>query len=140
MATAAQTQVGVWLGIPAPASESDILHLIEDRLAPSVIARLATLGFERAEIDSIVIPSRTLQHRRSRGERLTVEESDRVFRVLHAFSHATDLYGSQERALQWLRRPHPRLEGRTPLSLLRTDTGSRIVEETLGQIEHGMIT
>ena len=140
MATAAHIQVGHWLGVPAPASETDILHLIEDRLTPSVITRLGTLGFERAEIDSVVIPSSTLQHRRSRGERLTIEESDRVLRVLRAFSQAMELYGSEERALRWLRRPHPRLEDRTPLSLLRTDTGSRIVEETLGQIAHGMVT
>ena len=42
-----------------------------------MIRRLAALGLERSEID-VVIPSRTLQHRRSRREKLTVEESDRV--------------------------------------------------------------
>jgi putative toxin-antitoxin system antitoxin component (TIGR02293 family) len=48
------------------------------------------------------------------------------------------VYGSRERALAWLRRPHPRLDGRTPLSLLKTDAGSRIVEELLIQIDEGM--
>lgn len=46
--------------------------------------------------------------------------------------------GSRERALVWLRKPHARLEGRAPLSSLRTDTGSRIVEELLVQIDEGM--
>ena len=41
-------------------------------------------------------------------------------------------------ALRWLRTPDPRLTGRTPLSLLKTDTGSRIVEELLLQIDEGM--
>lgn len=140
MATAAQIQVGNWLGVPAPTSESDILHLVEDRLPPSIIDRLTALGLTRAEIDSIVIPSRTLQHRRSRSERLTIDESDRVLRALRVFSFAITVYGSHERALDWLRTPHPRLEGRTPLSLLRTDTGSRMVEEVLLQIDEGMIT
>jgi len=40
--------------------------------------------------------------------------------------------------LEWLRKPHPRLEGRPPLSLLKTEMGSRIVEELLVQIDDGM--
>jgi putative toxin-antitoxin system antitoxin component (TIGR02293 family) len=130
--------IGSWLGLPSPATETDILRIIEERLAPSVITRLAALGLERSEIDQVVIPSRTLQHRRSRRERLTVEESDRVLRVIRALSSAEVIYGSRERALAWLRKPLSRLEGRSPLSLLKTDTGSRIVEKLLVQIDEGM--
>jgi putative toxin-antitoxin system antitoxin component (TIGR02293 family) len=135
---AAHVQIGEWLGMQAPATESDVLRMVEERLATSVIKRLGTLGLSRAEIDAAVIPSRTLQHRRSRRERLTVEESDRVLRVIRVLSSAEAIYGSRERALAWLRRPHARLEGRSPLSLLKTDTGSRIVEEMLVQIDEGM--
>ncbi|MGH9586040.1 MAG: antitoxin Xre/MbcA/ParS toxin-binding domain-containing protein [Acidobacteriaceae bacterium] len=135
---AVSVQIGDWLGLRAPASKSDILRIVEDRLAPSVIKRLTTLGLERAEIDEVVIPTRTLQHRRSRREKLTLEESDRVLRVIRALSSAEAIYGSRERALEWMRKPHPRLQARTPLSLLKTDTGSRMVEELLIQIDEGM--
>lgn len=134
---AMHTQIGDWLGLQPPATDGEMLRLIEDRLSPSVIRRLATLGLERTEIDAVVIPSRTLQHRRTRREKLTVEESDRVLRVIRVLSQAEAVYGSRERALAWMRHPHPRLEGRTPLSLLRTDTGSRMVEELLLQIDEG---
>jgi putative toxin-antitoxin system antitoxin component (TIGR02293 family) len=134
----ANAQIGDWLGLDPPASEGEILRIVERRLASSVIKRLASLGLERSEIDLVVIPSRTLQHRRSRREKLTVEESDRVLRVIRVLSLAESVYGSRERALSWLRKPHARLDGRTPLSLLKTDTGSRIVEELLLQIEEGM--
>ncbi|HVW77554.1 MAG TPA: antitoxin Xre/MbcA/ParS toxin-binding domain-containing protein [Alloacidobacterium sp.] len=127
-----------WLGMEAPATDTELLRLVEARLEPSVIQRLSALGLERAEIDSTVIASRTLQHRRSRREKLSVEESDRVLRVLRVLASAEALYGDRERALNWLRRPHPRLEERSPLSLLKTDTGSRIVEELLIQIDEGM--
>jgi putative toxin-antitoxin system antitoxin component (TIGR02293 family) len=137
--SAASVQIGDWLGIHAPATESDILRVVEQRLAPSVIKRLAELGLERGEIDEFVIPARTLQHRRSRRERLTVEESDRVLRVIRAISSAEVVYGGRERAMAWMRKSHPRLDGRTPLSLLRTDTGSRMVEELLVQIDEGML-
>ena len=134
---AANIQIGDWLGVQSPTSESEILRIVEGRLAPSVIKRLTALGLERSEIDEAVIPSRTLQHRRTRREKLTIEESDRVLRMIRVLSSAESVYGSRERALAWLRRPHPRL-GRVPLSLLKTDTGSRIVEELLIQIDEGM--
>ena len=135
---AISVQIGDWLGLRAPATETEILRIVEDRLAPSVIKRLTALGLERAEIDETVIPSRTLQHRRSRREKLTLEESDRVLRVIRALSSAEEIYGDRKRALAWMRRPHPRLRGRAPLSLLKTDTGSRMVEELLLQIDEGM--
>jgi putative toxin-antitoxin system antitoxin component (TIGR02293 family) len=127
-----------WLGVKSAASEQEILRIVEERLAASVIKRLLGLGLDRAEIDATVIPSRTLQHRRSRRERLTLEESDRVLRLVRILSTVEAVYGNRERALGWLRRPHPRLDGRSPISLVKTDTGSRIVEELLTQIDEGM--
>lgn len=135
---AAHAQIGEWLGVKSPATETEILRIVEGKLAPAVIKRLISLGLERGEIDGIIIPQRTLQHRRSRREKLTVEESDRVLRAIRVLSLAESVYGSRERALAWLRKPHARLDGRAPLSLLKTDTGSRIVEELLVQIDEGM--
>jgi len=136
--SAAHAQIGDWLGVQPAATEADLLSIVENRLAPGVINRLLTLGFDRSEIDEVVIPSRTLQHRRSRREKLSIEESDRVLRITRALSAAEATYGSRERALAWLRRPIPRLGNRTPLSLLKTDSGTRIVEETLTQIDEGI--
>jgi putative toxin-antitoxin system antitoxin component (TIGR02293 family) len=132
------TQMGDWLGFQPPATETDVLRLVEGQLTPKVIQRLIEMGLGRPEIDALIIPLRTLQHRRSRHEKLSVEESDRVIRLIRVVSAAETVYGSRERALAWLRRPHPRLDGRNPLSLLRTDTGARIVEEFLIQIDEGM--
>lgn len=135
---AAHAQIGDWLGLPPPTTEAEILHIVEGQLAPTVIKRLIALGLQQAEIDAVIIPRRTLQHRRSRREKLTVEESDRVLRTIRVLSLAESVYGSRERALSWLRKPHPRLDGRAPLSLLNTDTGSRIVDELLIQMDEGM--
>jgi putative toxin-antitoxin system antitoxin component (TIGR02293 family) len=131
-------QIGEWLGVPVPKTDQQMLEIVERQLSTSAINRLVALGITRTEIDSLVIPLRTLQHRRSRREKLTVEESDRVLRLARLLSQAESLYGSRDRALAWLRRPHPRLGGRTPLEMLKTDTGSRLVEELLVQIDEGM--
>ncbi len=135
---AANTQIGDWLGLQSPTTEAEILRIVEGQLAPAVIRRLISLGLQRAEIDAVIIPLRTLQHRRSRRQKLTVEESDRVLRVIRVLSLAESVYGSRPRALAWMRKPHARFDGRAPISLLNTDTGSRIVEEMLIQIDAGM--
>lgn len=121
--------------LEALSTEADILQLVEARLSSSIIKRLVTLGLERSEIDETVIQARTLQHRRSWREKFSVEESDRVLRVVSA---AETVHGSRARALAWLRTQHPPLQKRTPLSPLTTDTGSRIVEELLVQIDESM--
>ncbi len=131
-------QIGEWLGLAPLRTEQQVLKIIEQRLPTSSIQRLIALGITRPEVDALVIPLRTLQHRRSRREKLTVEESDRVLRLVRLLSQTESVYGSRDRALAWLRRAHPRLRGRTPLEMARTDTGSRIVEELLVQIDEGM--
>jgi putative toxin-antitoxin system antitoxin component (TIGR02293 family) len=133
----ASEQIGNWLGIEPPMTEAAVLGIIEQQLEPPVIQRLLDMGLSRDEVHSVIIPARTLQHRRSRRERLTVEESDRVIRALRVLSAAEGVYESRERALEWLRRANPRLDNRSPISLLKTDTGARIVEELLGQIDEG---
>jgi putative toxin-antitoxin system antitoxin component (TIGR02293 family) len=115
-----------------------MLRIVEEQLPTSSINRLLALGLTRQEIDALVIPLRTLQHRRSKREKLTIEESDRVLRLARLLSQAEIVYGSRQRALEWLRRPAVRLKNRAPLDLMRTDTGARIVEEFLVQIDEGM--
>ena len=137
--SSAALQIDAILGFPYPTPESDILQIVEKRLAPSAITRLTELGFTRSEIDNTVIPARTLTHRRARREKLTLEESDRVMRVIRVLAATERVYGSRERSLAWLRKPKARLDGRVPFSLLTSDTGSRLVEELLIQIDEGMV-
>src|SRR5271166_4190958 len=117
-------QIGQWLGVRPPQTEQELLDIVERQLPASSIKRLLALGITRAEVDALVIPLRTLQHRRSRREKLTVDESDRVLRVMRLLSQAEGLYESRDRALAWLRHPNPRLGDRAPLELLKTDAGS----------------
>lgn len=133
----AAAHIGDWLGIEPPATEAAVLSIVEKQLSPALIQRLLDKGLSRDEVHSLIIPARTLQHRRSRKEKLSVEESDRVIRALRVLSRAERVYETRERALTWLRRPHPRLNDRVPIALLKTDTGARIVEELLGQIDEG---
>ena len=89
------------------------------------------------ELDHVVLPRRTLAHRRKLGS-LTPEQADRLLRVRRILEMAANTFGSQETAGIWLRRSNAVLSGERPIDLLDTDTGTRMVENLLGRIDHGV--
>ncbi len=90
-----------------------------------------------AEIDRIVLPRKTLAHRRTIG-RLTPDQSDRLVRVVRILAAAEDTFGSREKAALWLRRGTRALEGDAPLEWLDTSEGAKEVESLLHRIDHGL--
>jgi putative toxin-antitoxin system antitoxin component (TIGR02293 family) len=99
---------------------------------------VAASGLQLRDLYEIVIPARTLKHRKSRKEALTADESDKLARLIRTYDHAVKVFGDQEKALHWLNKPLRRFTGRTPLQMLRTEFGARMVEEMLGQTDYGM--
>jgi putative toxin-antitoxin system antitoxin component (TIGR02293 family) len=118
-------------------SDETYLRLAEEGLPTDAVAQLRSLGISFTEVAEVVIPPRTLKHRVARGERLSTEESERLLRVFRTVAHADRVFGDHQKALGWLRDLDPRLDDRNCLSLLRTEAGGRLVENMLGQIEHG---
>ena len=100
---------------------------------------LAAGKISLAELDRLVLPRKTLSHRRSLGS-LTSDQSDRLSRLLRMIDTAEETFGDPAKAHTWLRRPTPLLDGETPLYRLDTDLGSRQVEALLGRIAHGLAT
>jgi putative toxin-antitoxin system antitoxin component (TIGR02293 family) len=126
-----------WLGMPAE-SEQKIMRLVEGGLPTRVINHLLERGLTRHEVFEIIIPLRTLKHRRSRHQSLSREESERVVRAARILARAQAVLGDEKAALEWLRTPKSRFEGQAPLQLLSTEAGGRLVEQMLIQIDEGM--
>lgn len=124
------------LNQPEFASDMAMVNLIHNRLPLGVIDRLLLLGMTKQELN-LVAPARTLAHRRANAEPLTIDESDRVVRLARVLAQADAVFGNQEKAMNWLRYPLKRFEGKTPIALLASDAGSRLVEEALVQIDEG---
>jgi putative toxin-antitoxin system antitoxin component (TIGR02293 family) len=127
------------LGV-SPLSKLEMAEKIENGLSLDQIQRLRDAGLTFTEVSELVISPRTLKHRKSRGETLSAEEAERALRVSRLLSRAEDVFGEVEPALIWLRAPSDKLNGRTPLSMLRTEPGGSLVDEMLWQIEEGMYT
>ncbi len=121
-----------------PPPGGDVIRLDRRGLSVGTVQFVLDSGrLTLAELDRIVLPRKTLAHRRKLGS-LTPEQSDRVVRVARVLAQAEKTFGSQQKAGLWLRRPTAVLSGDSPLSLLDTDEGTRVVETLLGRIGHGI--
>lgn len=73
------------------------------------------------------------------GHRLSANEGDRLFRVLHVLVIAESLFGDRGKALRWLEKPMRRFSGSAPIALLSTQIGASLVEELLVQLADGLV-
>src|SRR3954468_20311872 len=118
-------------------SEQDLARLVEARLPTSALDALRTAGYTDEEIYAFVVPRRTYSHRLAKRERLSLEESDRIVRMLRVAAFGESVFGEGERFWKWFREPKQRFDRRSPISLMATAAGARVVEDLLGAIDEG---
>jgi putative toxin-antitoxin system antitoxin component (TIGR02293 family) len=95
-------------------------------------------GIAVKDLLEVVIPARTLKHRRQKKEPLSVIEADRLARVARMYELAVKVFGDPEKAKRWLTKPKLRFDERSPLSMMYTGLGGQGVEEMLYQIDEGV--
>ena len=123
---------------PSRGVSEAVLYPVRQGFSLDVVDRALGSGkISLAELDRLVIPRKTLAHRRTLGS-LTSDQSDRLSRVLRIIDEAETTFGDPAKARAWLRRSTPLLDGEAPLDRLDTDFGTRQVEELLGRITHGL--
>jgi len=79
----------------------------------------------------------TLQRRRAE-RRLSPQESDRLMRFWRIVQHATKVFGTVDRARQWLKYPQRGLGGAVPLDYASSEIGAREVDDLLGRIDYAV--
>ena len=133
MAHAATVPAVVWTAL-----DND-LSSVESGVALSTLNQfIHESGLRPADIYEVVLPARTLKHRKARNEPLSLDESDKLARLIRVFNQSVRTFGASDKAREWLNAPKKRFADRTPIQMLRTEIGGRMVEEMLGQIEYGM--
>lgn len=96
------------------------------------------LGIGKAELANILDLDRTTAQRRADKDLpLPTHSAESVLRVLELEALATDIFETEEVAMNWLRRPHPMLEGDSPLAAAKTSYGTRCVKDILVAIQYG---
>jgi putative toxin-antitoxin system antitoxin component (TIGR02293 family) len=95
-------------------------------------------GISVKELLEVVIPARTLKHRRQKKEPFSVIEADRLARVARMYELAVKVYGDREDGRKWLCGRKRRFDGKTALEMLDTQIGEKAVKDFLIQIDEGM--
>ena len=104
----------------------------------ALFANISVLTDQNCEL-ALGVSRRTLQRfRAAPGKPLSNEQSGRAWKFAEILSKATEVFGSQQEAEQWLERPAMGLDRRRPIDLLATPAGVKLVEDFLGQMEYGV--
>jgi putative toxin-antitoxin system antitoxin component (TIGR02293 family) len=131
-------EISEYLGV-SPRSDLDLAEIVENGLSTESLNLLRKKGLTFTEVAELIASPRTLQHRKAKGvNHLTHDEADRVVRIARILSLAEQVFGNLERALGWLRARDERLNNRTALSMLQTESGGRLVESMLWQVADGI--
>ena len=134
-------------GLPAPLrGPYDVHKALLDGLPGSALnALLGSLSVlprsgKRLE-NAMGVSLRTMQRKKGAGaQRLTTEQAGRTWQFAELLTRVTKVLGSQQAAEEWLERPAIGLNRQSPIDLLATPSGTRIVEQYLTRIEHGVYT
>jgi putative toxin-antitoxin system antitoxin component (TIGR02293 family) len=85
------------------------------------------------------ISSRTLIRLKSEPDKLLdVAQSGRVWQFAEILAKAEDVFGSSERAVEWMLKPAMALENRRPIELLTTPVGAHLVDDVIERMRYGV--
>ena len=127
------------LGLPRVRSLADLEKELSKGLPKASLRKAAARAADdKAEQDRIVyriVPQATYKRR---GRHLKPAEGERAERVARVVATAEYVWDDPQKARRFLAKPHPLLEGRTPLELAFTEIGARRVEELLWRGFYGI--
>lgn len=110
--------------------------LVKEGISSGLLRKLADKL--RLNLEDLAVPlhltPRTL-HRRMEKGRLSLDESERFLAIAKIVAKATEILGTETKAIHWMKSPVPALGGRTPIECAETQLGLREVEDALIRIE-----
>lgn len=115
------------------------IRILKRGISSKVIEPLSDyLAVGKGELVGILDLDRTtLLRRATKGQPLPTHSAENVLRVLELKDAAIDTFETETMALDWMRRPHPMLDGESPLESAATSFGTRRVREMLLAIQYG---
>lgn len=144
----------------APATRSPTEYLLRSekgKLSPMMVYRLTTKGFVLDDVKKMLglsvlysnnkvmsrifgVSVRTLQRKGNAKQpaQLNPHQSAVALQYAQVLEHATNVFGTQQLAEEWLGRPCKYLEGDVPLEVIDNPIAFQAVEDYLERIEYGV--
>lgn len=114
-------------------------HLVVVGLDPEFLGQFAAIsGLESRDVlDFAGIDRTTVSRRKASGSALPQDAAVKALQVTDLMAQATEVFGSPTQASTWLTKPHPSLDGDTPLRRARTPWGMSKVQSILVALRYG---
>ena len=124
---------------PLDAHEA-ILKGFSNRALTHLVGNVAVMQQADVMEKAVGISLRTFQRRKKEGahERLSREQSGRLYKAAEIVAKAIDIFGSTAAAEDFLEKPAMALDGERPIELLATPAGAELVERHLAQLDLGV--
>ena len=90
-----------------------------------------------AVADMLEIDRGTAARWASKDQPLPTHAAEGVLRMIELDQLAIDTFETEAEAMQWLRKPHPMLDGDDPLTAARTSFGAQRVKDILVAVRYG---
>jgi putative toxin-antitoxin system antitoxin component (TIGR02293 family) len=116
-----------------------LLHGLPASAVDHLVGQLVFIGKTESLEKAVGMSLRTWQRRKDAPSKpLSQEQSGRAWKFAEILAKATDVFGTQAEAEQWLERPAIGLDQRRPIDLLGTPAGVELVEDYLERLEYGV--
>lgn len=118
-----------------------LIDWIDEGLPISALENVSnTIAPRDKRFKYLICSKSALSRRASKPTRTTLSPmaGTRTVRLANVWGAAVDVWKDDESARNFLRRPHPLLEGRKPLDLvLKSEMGAQMVKDILGELKYG---
>ncbi|XKM38617.1 antitoxin Xre/MbcA/ParS toxin-binding domain-containing protein (plasmid) [Rhizobium ruizarguesonis] len=118
-----------------------LLHGLPASALNQLVGNLVVIAKNESLEKAVGMSLRTWQRRKDTPSKpLSQEQSGRAWKFAEILAKATDIFGSQAEAEQWLKRPAVGLNQHRPIDLLGTPAGIELVVDHLDRLEYGVYT
>ena len=127
------------LGIKS--GDIDIDSAIKRGFSPKEVSHLQkALNLSDLALSRFIgISIKTLQRKRTHCSHLTLQESDRIYRIARIFAQAAIVFGDIAEAREWMMDRQYILGNEIPFILMQIGVGAKEVENALGRIAYGVL-
>lgn len=120
-------------------SSMSLVELARNGISKKSLLKLAEIGDLSLKQFAELLPVslRTLQ-RYQEEDLLSPEVSEHVLLIAEVFARGIEVFDDRSQFRRWLQTPSVSLASQTPLSLLDTSFGARMITDELGRLEQGV--
>jgi putative toxin-antitoxin system antitoxin component (TIGR02293 family) len=120
-------------------NSSSALRIVKNGISSRAIGPLSEyLGVGKGQVvDYLDLDRTTVSRRAAKDQLLPMHSAEGVLRLLELDEMASDAFESEADAANWLRRPHPMLDGESPLEATKTSYGAQRAKDILVAVKYG---